>query len=303
MSAAGVCQTDAFTLSGADPDGLVPGDPGSRGGGIVEEVGAGVTRPASPAITSFRSTCPNAASASTADPARPINANACWRLRHEDSCPTARRASHAWQGACCTTWVPAPSPSIRVARDRPRQDRPSAHRSTRCACSAASSRPARRGARYREGRCRVERGGIRSGRRRAFRGAGRGHGAGVSRIIAVDLNPIKWALAEVARCDGLRQSQGSRRPIQQVILELTRGGVDYSFECIGNVHAMRSALESLPRRMGRIGHHRRRRRRPGNLDAAALSSSSGRVWRGSIFGGVKGRSQLPAYVSATSRAR
>jgi len=84
-------------------------------------------------------------------------------------------------------------------------------------------------------------------------------------------------------------------PIQQVIVDLTNGGVDYSFECIGNVHVMRSALECCHKGWGEsviigvAGAGQEISTRPFQL-------VTGRVWRGSAFGGVKGRSQLPGYV-------
>ncbi|MEO7064297.1 MAG: zinc-binding dehydrogenase, partial [Dokdonella sp.] len=84
-------------------------------------------------------------------------------------------------------------------------------------------------------------------------------------------------------------------PIQQVIVDLTDGGVDYSFECIGNVKVMRSALECCHKGWGEsiiigvAGAGQEISTRPFQL-------VTGRVWRGSAFGGVKGRSQLPGYV-------
>jgi S-(hydroxymethyl)glutathione dehydrogenase/alcohol dehydrogenase len=85
------------------------------------------------------------------------------------------------------------------------------------------------------------------------------------------------------------------RPIQEVVVELTDGGVDYSFECIGNVNVMRSALECCHKGWGEsiiigvAGAGQEISTRPFQL-------VTGRVWRGSAFGGVKGRSQLPGYV-------
>ena len=84
-------------------------------------------------------------------------------------------------------------------------------------------------------------------------------------------------------------------PIQDVIIDLTGGGVDYSFECIGNVNTMRQALECCHKGWGEstiigvAGSGQEIATRPFQL-------VTGRVWRGSAFGGVKGRSQLPDYV-------
>jgi S-(hydroxymethyl)glutathione dehydrogenase/alcohol dehydrogenase len=85
------------------------------------------------------------------------------------------------------------------------------------------------------------------------------------------------------------------KPIQDVIVELTDGGVDYSFECIGNVDVMRSALECCHKGWGEsviigvAGAGQEIRTRPFQL-------VTGRVWRGTAFGGVKGRSELPGIV-------
>jgi S-(hydroxymethyl)glutathione dehydrogenase/alcohol dehydrogenase len=85
------------------------------------------------------------------------------------------------------------------------------------------------------------------------------------------------------------------RPIQQVIVEMTEWGVDYSFECVGNVSLMRAALECAHRGWGQsivigvAGAGQEISTRPFQL-------VTGRVWKGSAFGGVKGRSELPKYV-------
>jgi S-(hydroxymethyl)glutathione dehydrogenase/alcohol dehydrogenase len=84
-------------------------------------------------------------------------------------------------------------------------------------------------------------------------------------------------------------------PIQNVIVDMTDGGVDYSFECVGNVDLMRSALECCHKGWGEstiigvAGAGQEIRTRPFQL-------VTGRVWRGTAFGGVKGRSQLPGFV-------
>jgi S-(hydroxymethyl)glutathione dehydrogenase/alcohol dehydrogenase len=85
------------------------------------------------------------------------------------------------------------------------------------------------------------------------------------------------------------------KPIQDVIVELTGGGADYSFECIGNVDVMRAALECCHKGWGEsiiigvAGAGQEIRTRPFQL-------VTGRVWRGTAFGGVRGRTELPGYV-------
>src|SRR5580692_2952225 len=119
--------------------------------------------------------------------------------------------------------------------------------------------------------------------------------AKASRIIAVDLNPSKWTMARMLGATDCVNPKDYDKPVQQVIVDLTNGGVDYSFECIGNVHVMRSALECCHKGWGEsviigvAGAGQEISTRPFQL-------VTGRVWRGSAFGGVKGRSQLPGYV-------
>jgi S-(hydroxymethyl)glutathione dehydrogenase/alcohol dehydrogenase len=124
--------------------------------------------------------------------------------------------------------------------------------------------------------------------------------AGASRIIGVDVNPAKFGLAREMGATDCIDPREHARPIQEVIVELTDGGVDYSFECIGNVDVMRSALECCHKGWGEsviigvAGAGQEIRTRPFQL-------VTGRVWRGSAFGGVKGRSQLPGMVQQAMR--
>ena len=119
--------------------------------------------------------------------------------------------------------------------------------------------------------------------------------AKASRIIAIDMNPAKWEMAKQMGATDFVNPKDYDKPIQQVIVDLTNGGVDYSFECIGNVNVMRAALECCHRGWGEsiiigvAGAGQEISTRPFQL-------VTGRVWRGTAFGGVKGRSQLPGYV-------
>jgi S-(hydroxymethyl)glutathione dehydrogenase/alcohol dehydrogenase len=119
--------------------------------------------------------------------------------------------------------------------------------------------------------------------------------AGASRIIAIDVNEKKFELAQQLGATDCINPKLFDKPIQDVIVELTDGGVDFSFECIGNVHTMRSALECCHKGWGEsviigvAGAGQEISTRPFQL-------VTGRVWRGTAFGGVKGRSELPDYV-------
>jgi S-(hydroxymethyl)glutathione dehydrogenase/alcohol dehydrogenase len=119
--------------------------------------------------------------------------------------------------------------------------------------------------------------------------------AGASRIIGVDINDAKWPLAQKFGATDFLNPKKIDRPIQQVIIEMTEWGVDYSFECVGDVSLMRAALECAHRGWGQsivigvAGAGQEISTRPFQL-------VTGRVWKGSAFGGVKGRTELPKYV-------
>jgi Zn-dependent alcohol dehydrogenases, class III len=120
------------------------------------------------------------------------------------------------------------------------------------------------------------------------------------RIIAVDINPAKFDIARELGATDFVNPKDYDKPIQDVIVELTDGGVDYSFECVGNVKLMRAALECCHKGWGEstiigvAGAGQEISTRPFQL-------VTGRVWRGSAFGGVKGRTELPSYVQKAQK--
>ena len=119
--------------------------------------------------------------------------------------------------------------------------------------------------------------------------------AKAGRIIGVDTNPSKFELARSMGATDCVNPKDYDKPIQDVLVDMTDGGVDFSFECIGNVNVMRSALECCHKGWGEsviigvAGAGQEISTRPFQL-------VTGRVWRGSAFGGVKGRTQLPGMV-------
>ena len=294
MIASGVSQTDAFTLSGADPGGLFPVILGHEGAGIVEEVGAGVqsVRAGDHVVPLYTPEC------GECDFCRSGKTNQCQRLLATQSrglMPdgTSRfsvRGKPVLHYMGTSTFAEhAVLPEIAVAKIDTRAP-------LNRACLFGGVVTAGVGAVLQTAK-------VAAGSSVAVFGLG-GVGLSVvqgavlaqaSRIIAVDLNPLKWPLAKSFGATDYVNPKDYDQPIQQVIIEMTRGGVDYSFECVGNVHAMRSALESCHGGWGEsvvigvAGAGQEISTRPSQL-------LSGRVWRGSIFGGVKGRSQLPAYV-------
>ena len=119
--------------------------------------------------------------------------------------------------------------------------------------------------------------------------------AKAGRIIAVDTNPVKFEMAKLLGATDCVNPKDHGGTISEVLIDMTDGGVDYSFECVGNVNLMREALECCHKGWGEsiiigvAGAGQEISTRPFQL-------VTGRVWRGTAFGGVKGRSQLPGMV-------
>ena len=119
--------------------------------------------------------------------------------------------------------------------------------------------------------------------------------AQAERIIAVDVNPDKFEMARALGATDVINPNDLDVSVTEAVVELTNGGVDYSFECIGNVDVMREALEcchmgwGVSTIIGVAGAGQEIRTRPFQL-------VTGRTWKGTAFGGVKGRTELPGYV-------
>lgn len=119
--------------------------------------------------------------------------------------------------------------------------------------------------------------------------------SGASRIIGIDINPTKFLLAKALGATDCINPTDYDGPIQDVLVDMTGGGLDYTFEAVGNVGLMRAALESCHKGWGECtvigvaGAGQEISTRPFQL-------VTGRVWRGTAFGGVKGRSELPGMV-------
>lgn len=116
-----------------------------------------------------------------------------------------------------------------------------------------------------------------------------------SRIIAIDVNEDKFPQAKVFGATECINPKKVGKPIQQHLIEITDGGVDYSFDCTGKVDVMRAALEACHKGWGQsiiigvAGSGEEISTRPFQL-------VTGRVWRGTAFGGVKGRSEMPGII-------
>ena len=119
--------------------------------------------------------------------------------------------------------------------------------------------------------------------------------AEAERIIAIDVNPDKFEMAKALGATDFINPKDLEVSVTEAVVDMTNGGVDYSFECIGNVDVMREALECchmgwvVSTIIGVAGAGQEIRTRPFKL-------VTGRTWKGTAFGGVKGRTELPGYV-------
>ncbi|WP_444941657.1 S-(hydroxymethyl)glutathione dehydrogenase/class III alcohol dehydrogenase [Microbulbifer sp. ZKSA004] len=292
--ASGVCHTDAFTLSGDDPEGKFPCILGHEGGGIVVQVGEGVTSVKEgdhviPLYTPECGECKFCKSGKT---------NLCQKIRETQGqglMPdgTTRfykdgKPIYHYMG-CSTFSEYTVLPEISLAKVNPAAPLEEV-------CLLGCGVTTGMGAVMNTAK-------VQEGDTVAIFGLG---GIGLSaiigatmtkasRIIAIDINESKFEIARKLGATDCINPNNYDKPIQEVIVELTEGGVDYSFECIGNVNVMRSALECCHKGWGEsviigvAGAGQEISTRPFQL-------VTGRVWRGSAFGGVKGRSELPDYV-------
>ncbi|AIF99845.1 S-(hydroxymethyl)glutathione dehydrogenase [Alteromonas australica] len=292
--ATGVCHTDAFTLSGEDPEGVFPAVLGHEGGGIVEMVGEGVTSVevgdhVIPLYTAECGECKFCTSGKT---------NLCQAVREtqgkglmpDGTSRFSKDGEPIYHYMGCSTfseYTVLPEISLaKVNKSAPLEE----------VCLLGCGVTTGMGAVLNTAK-------VQEGDTVAIFGLG-GIGlsaiigarmAGASRIIGIDINESKFELASQLGATDLVNPKNYDKPIQEVIVEMTEGGVDYSFECIGNVNVMRSALECCHKGWGEsviigvAGAGQEISTRPFQL-------VTGRVWRGSAFGGVKGRSELPGIV-------
>jgi S-(hydroxymethyl)glutathione dehydrogenase/alcohol dehydrogenase len=292
--ATGVCHTDAYTLSGRDPEGVFPAILGHEGGGIVEDVGPGVStlKPGDHVIPLYTPECGQCSFCTSG------KTNLCQAIRTTQgkglmpdgtSRFSARgRTVYHYMGTSTFSEYTV-LPEIAVAKINP-----AAPLDKVCllGCGITTGVGAVLNTAKVQPGATVAVFGLGAIGLSVVQGAVM---AGAARIIGVDLNPAKFELARQLGATDFVNPNDHAVPIQEVIVELTQGGVDHSFECIGNVDVMRAALECCHKGWGEstiigvAGGGDEIRTRPFQL-------VTGRVWRGSAFGGVKGRSQLPGYV-------
>ncbi|MBZ0086696.1 MAG: S-(hydroxymethyl)glutathione dehydrogenase/class III alcohol dehydrogenase [Thermomonas sp.] len=295
----GVCHTDAFTLSGDDPEGLFPCVLGHEGAGVVVEVGDGVTsvKPGDHVIPLYTAECgqclfcqsgkTNLCTAVRATQGKGVMPDGTTRFSYNS------QPIYHYMG--CSTF----SEYTVVAEVSLAKINPEANHEQVCllGCGVTTGLGAvKNTAKVAEGDT-VAVFGLGCLGLSVIHGA---HQARAGRIIAIDRNPGKFELARHFGATDCVNPDDFDKPIQQVVVEMTGWGVDHSFECIGNVGVMRAALECAHRGWGQsviigvAGAGQEISTRPFQL-------VTGRRWMGTAFGGVKGRSQLPGMVEAAMR--
>ncbi|CAA0080079.1 S-(hydroxymethyl)glutathione dehydrogenase [BD1-7 clade bacterium] len=293
--ATGVCHTDAYTLSGADSEGKFPCILGHEGGGVVEQIGEGVTSVAVgdhviPLYTPECGECKFCLSGKT---------NLCQKIRETQGqgvmpdgttrfYKDGKPIYHYMGTSTFSEYTVLPEISLaKVPKSAPLE------KVCLLGCGVTTGMGAVTNTAKAEPGSTIAVFGLGGIGLAVIMGAKM---AEASRIIAIDLNEDKFDLArQLGATDCVNPKAYPDKSIQEVIVDMTDGGVDYSFECIGNVNTMRSALECCHKGWGEsviIGVA------PAGAEISTrpFQLVTGRVWRGTAFGGVKGRSELPGYV-------
>jgi S-(hydroxymethyl)glutathione dehydrogenase/alcohol dehydrogenase len=294
IKATGVCHTDAYTLSGKDPEGLFPAILGHEGAGIVVEVGPGVTslKPGDHVIPLYTPECRQCEYCLSG------KTNLCQAIRTTQGrglMPDGtsrfslggRPILHYMGTSTFANYTVLPEIALAKIRDDAPFDK---------VCLIGCGVTTGIGAVINTAK-------VRPGDRVVVFGLG-GIGlnviqgarmCGAEMIVGIDVNPAKRALAERFGMTHFVDPKEIGGDLVAYLVDLTKGGADFSFECIGNVNLMRQALECCHKGWGTsviigvAGAGEEIRTRPFQL-------VTGRVWKGTAFGGAKGRTDVPRIV-------
>ena len=294
IKATGICHTDEYTLSGADPEGLFPAILGHEGAGVVVDIGPGVTSVAKgdhviPLYTPECRQCEYCLSRKT---------NLCITLRATQGRGVMPDGSsrfscngetiHHYMGTSTFSNFTV-LPEIAVAKIR--KDAPF-DKVCYIGCGVTTGIGAVINTAKVEPGARVVVFGLGGIGLNVLQGA---RLAGAEMIVGVDLNPNRRAIAEKFGMTHFVNPSEIGGDLVPYLVDLTKGGADYSFECIGNVQVMRQALECCHRGWGQsivigvAGAGQEISTRPFQL-------VTGRVWKGTAFGGARGRTDVPRIV-------
>ena len=290
-----VCHTDAYTLSGADPEGVFPTVLGHEGGGVVVSVGEGVTsvEPGDHVIPLYTPECgkckfclsgkTNLCSSIRETQGKGLMPDGTTRFSYN-----GEPVYHYMGTSTFSEYTVVSEYSLAKVVDK---DVP-LDKVALLGCGVTTGIGAVHNT------AKVEEGAVAAVFGLGAIGLAVIQGlvqAKASRIIAIDMNEDKFELAKKMGATDFINPSKFDKPIQEVIVEMTDGGVDYSFECIGNVDVMRAALESCVRGWGEsiiIGVAAGGK----EISTRPFQLVTGRTWKGTAFGGVKGRTELPGMI-------
>ncbi len=294
IKASGICHTDAYTLSGADPEGLFPAILGHEGAGIVMEVGAGVTsvKPGDHVIPLYTPECRQC------EYCLSRKTNLCQAIRTTQGrgvMPdgTSRfsingEKIHHYMGTSTFANITV-LPEIAVAKIR--EDAPF-DKVCYIGCGVTTGIGAVINTAKVEAGANVIVFGLGGIGLNVIQGA---RMVGANMIVGVDLNSQKRALAEKFGMTHFVNPQEVGGDLVAYLVDLTKGGADYSFECIGNVNVMRQALECCHKGWGVsviIGVAPAGK----EISTRPFQLVTGRIWKGTAFGGARGRTDVPKIV-------
>jgi S-(hydroxymethyl)glutathione dehydrogenase / alcohol dehydrogenase len=293
IKATGICHTDAFTLSGADPEGIFPTILGHEGAGIVVEIGPGVTSlevgdNVIPLYTPECRQCEYCTSGKT-NLCQAVRVTQGQGLMPDGTSRFSIKGKPLYHYMGTSTFANyTVLPEIALAKIR--KDAPF-DKVCYIGCGVTTGIGAVMNTAKVEAGSTVAVFGLGGIGLNVIQGA---RMVGADKIIGIDMNPKKQRLAKKFGMTHFVNAS-KVKDVVEAIVDLTNGGVDYSFECIGNTNVMRQALECCHKGWGEsiiigvAGAGQEISTRPFQL-------VTGRVWRGTAFGGAKGRTDVPKIV-------